>query len=76
MFNNFINSLSTDVLPNKIDLFINYVTLGVYNHIREYNNVLKTLEENDILKTLEELYVKPKNEIFTHHILTTYKQQP
>ena len=54
---------------NKLDTLVNFLSPMVYKYVAE----LTTYEE--AIAHLETLYVKPKNEIFARHLLSTRKQQ-
>ena len=54
---------------NKLDILINYISASVYEYISEYPDYAAAVE------TLDTLFVVPKNEIFSRHLLATRKQQ-
>lgn len=56
--------------PGKLKLLINYVSPSVHSCIR------KCTSYSDAIKVLEAVFVKPPNEIFVKHKLTSRKQQP
>ena len=67
-FTNFVDAISVDLQPNKLNILINYLDPFVYEYISEcdtYN------EEVGLLKS-----VKKKNVIFARHLLATRKQKP
>ena len=68
-FNNFIGSLSEENQNNKQELLINYVSPTVYEFISE------SATYEDSIKILNDLYDKPKNIIFSRHLLATCKQE-
>ena len=54
----------------KLKLLTNFVSHNIYEFISECEKY------EDAKKILEDLYVKPSNEIFSRHMLSTRKQQP
>ncbi|KAK4312025.1 hypothetical protein Pmani_016518 [Petrolisthes manimaculis] len=68
-FSNFLSSLGTGA-PDKLHLLTNYVAPSVYTHIRDCTTY------DEAIKTLQTVFVKPVNEIFARHQLSTRKQQP
>ena len=54
---------------NKLDVLINYVSPKVYHYIAECEMY------NSAISVLESLYVKQKNDMFAHHLLTTCEQE-
>lgn len=69
-FSNFTETLSADQTTDRLKLLINHVGPTVYGHISECT----TYEE--AISVLKSVYVKPSNEIFARHQLSTRKQQP
>lgn len=67
-FNTFITKAETTE-RDKLDILINYVAPTVYEYIAE----CKTFDS--AISTLERIYVKPKNEVFARHLLSTCKQE-
>ena len=66
-FETFLDCLTE---PNKHGLLINFVSPTIYESIAETTNY------EDAMKILVNIYIKPKNEIFARHILSTCKQDP
>ena len=67
-FTNFLTSIAEHEL-NSLNVFINYVSSEVFEHIADCTDYDSALE------TLEFLYITPKNEIFARHLLATRRQQ-
>ncbi|XP_050503533.1 uncharacterized protein LOC126882603 [Diabrotica virgifera virgifera] len=68
-FENFISSVVDVSEEDKFKLLVNYVSNNIYELISDCR---KYSEAKSIL---EAVFVKPKNEIFSRHILMTKKQQ-
>ena len=66
-FDNFLASLPE---PQKLSILINFVSARIYEYISD----IDTFEE--AIEILEKTYVKPKNEVFARHVLSTTKQEP
>ena len=71
-FNNFISSiqLPDQQVPDKLLLLTNFLSPAVYDFISDATDFDSAI---DILKSL---YVKPANEVFARHVLSTTKQEP
>ena len=67
-FTAFINSIPGENI-NKLDILINFVSSSVYELIKECEDF------QDAIATLDKSYVKPKNIIFSRHLLATCKQE-
>ena len=67
-FENFLLAVA-DKNPDKLKTLINYVEPEVYDYISECTNY------ETALATLESIYIKPKNEIYSRHVLSTRVQQ-
>jgi hypothetical protein len=67
-FSNFVEQITSDKKSDKLHLLINFVSPSVYNFISE----AKSYEA--AIKTLENIYIKPKNTIFSRHQLYSRKQ--
>ncbi|XP_046863329.1 uncharacterized protein LOC124457082 [Xenia sp. Carnegie-2017] len=68
-FNNFIQECG-DKASNKHRTLINYVSHSVYDYIEDCQDFDSSIE------ALNNLYIKPPNEIFAHHLLATRRQKP
>ena len=68
-FQNFVSAIKVH-RSQKLNILINYIGPSVYEYISECSDYDTAIE------TLEQLYVKPKNEVFARHILTTRRQGP
>ena len=58
-----------DCEVNKLDALVNFLSPAVYKYVADFITYENTLQH------LEGLYVKPKNEVFARHLLSTRKQQ-
>ena len=62
------------VLPqrdlDKLSVLANYVSPSIFQHIEDCTDY------GAVVGILQALFVKPQNEIFARHILTTIYQQP
>ena len=67
-FENFLSAISEDF--DRKNLLVNFVAPHVYEYIAECESF------DDAIQVLRNLYVKPKNEIFSRHVLATRRQQP
>ena len=67
-FENFVSSFDDVTEESKLQLLINHVSFSVFQLISE----CKTYQ--DALVLLESLYVRPKNEVYARHVLSTKKQ--
>lgn len=67
-FKNFLEAIQTHK-PDKLKTLINYLGPRVYEFIADCE------EYEAAISTLEKMYVKPKNEVFARHLLSTRKQQ-
>ena len=56
--------------PSKLDLLINFLSPTLYDFIAD------STEYNAAIDILKNIYVKPANEIFARHVLSTTKQEP
>ena len=65
-FKNFLEAIQSHS-PNKLNTLINYIAPRVYEYIADCQ------EYDTAIQTLEQLYVKPKNEVFARHLLSTRK---
>lgn len=54
----------------KLNVLVNFISSDVYEYIAECNDFTTAIT------TLETMYIVPKNEIFSRHLLATRKQQP
>ena len=72
-FENFLNTLNTSQTSlddgTKLSILINYVAPSIYEYISECQTYACAV------KTLKDLYIKPKSEVFSRHMLQTRKQQ-
>ena len=76
-FENFLTTLSTGTAAapvpindaTKLSILINHVAPSIYEFVSECTTYA------DAVKTLKEIYVKPKSEVFSRHLLQTRKQQ-
>lgn len=68
-FKNFLEAAKVEEDKDKLNLLINYVSPAIF----EYINECVTYE--DAINILKNIYVKPKNEIFARHSLSSRKQQ-
>ena len=66
-FNNFLSSMES-LNPDKLMMLANHISPSVYKSISEYASY------EDAIDALEKLYIKPKNEVFARHLLSTAKQ--
>ena len=64
----FKNFLSTLTDPNKLMMLVNFVTPTIYEVIAEVQNY------EEAITTLDSVYIKPKNEVFARHMLSSCKQ--
>lgn len=69
-FNNFITSVDKLEDDGKLKLLVNYVSHNNYEHISCCSSY------SEAIKILDSIFIKPKNEIFARHCLTSRKQQP
>ena len=67
-FEYFIEVLPQDGL-NKLKVLTNYVAPTVFEYISEYEDYATAIE------ALKKVYVKPTNEIFARHLLSSRKQK-
>ncbi|XP_045132103.1 uncharacterized protein LOC123518976 [Portunus trituberculatus] len=67
-FNNFLEAIASHK-PDKLKTLVNYVAPRVYEYIADSDDY------DSAITTLEKMYVKPKNEVFARHLLSTRKQQ-
>ncbi|XP_071577205.1 uncharacterized protein [Temnothorax nylanderi] len=67
-FSKFLNHIS-DASEESFQLLTNYVALNVYQYISESGTF------KDAIDTLESLYIKPRNEIYARHCLSTRRQR-
>ena len=65
-FDNFLASMED---PDKLKLLINFVSAVIFEFISDCNNY------DTATTTLESLYLPPKNELLSRHLLTTRCQQ-
>ena len=72
-FKNFLENNSSKEKPiedkHKLSLLVNFISHSVYEYIIE----AKTFD--DAIKILDSLYIKPTNEVFARHLLSSRKQQ-
>ena len=54
---------------NKLDALVNFLSPAVYKYVADFTTYESAIQH------LEGLYVKPKNEVFARHVLSTRKQQ-
>ena len=66
-FENFMSVLPQESL-DKLAVLANFVSPSIFQHIEE------CIEYTVALETLQNLFVKPRNEIFARHLLSTRKQ--
>jgi hypothetical protein len=64
-FKNFMKTIQTE---DKLDILINYLSLSVFDFIADIESFDSAIE------ILENLFVKPKNELFSRHQLASCKQ--
>ena len=69
MFQNFLAVLPPDGI-DRLGIFTNYLSPMVYQYVEDCRDYPAAIE------TLQALYVKPTNETYAFHILTTRRQQP
>lgn len=70
-FSNFLTEEGPEVPDSmKLKLLINHLGPSIFAFIRES----KTFD--DATRRLNEVYIKPKNEIYTRHVLSTRRQLP
>ena len=67
-FENFLTVLPQEGL-DKLSVLTNYVSPKIFGYIEECT------EYDRAIVVLNELFVKPKNEVFAHHVLDTRSQQ-
>ena len=67
-FYNFVSTVDDNSI--KLNLLINHIEPNVYEFISECDDF------EQATSILESIYLKPKNEIFARHILSTRKQKP
>ena len=63
-FENFISAITTQKI-DKFALLTNYVASSLYEYIADCDMYESTIA------VLKKLYVKPQNEIYARHVLTT-----
>ena len=68
-FQNFLAVLPPDGL-DRLGFLTNHLSPKVYRYVEDCRDYSAAIE------TLQALYVKPTNEIYACHILTTRRQQP
>ena len=77
-FQNFIDSVTSTIEENenaearqrdKRRLLINFLSPAIYPYVEDSNTY------DEAIQTLKNLYVKPKNKIFSRHVLATRGQQ-
>ena len=68
-FSNFINALpGVENTLNKLDVLTAHLTAPLYKLIQEETTYERAIE------TLQKIFVKPRNEIYTRHLLVTARQ--
>ena len=67
-FNNFLGTLG-DQNADKLSILTNFVSPTVYELIADENNYDRAIE------ILNDHFIKPKNEVFARHLLSTCKQE-
>lgn len=67
MFKNFLEAIEPHK-PDKLKTLVNYIVPRVYEYIADCDDY------DSAITTLEKMYVKPKNEVFARHLLSTRKQ--
>ena len=67
-FNNFLEAIEPHK-PDKLKTLVSYIVPRVYEYIADCDDY------DSAITTLEKIYVKPKNEVFARHLLSTRKQQ-
>ena len=67
-FKNFLKAIEPHK-PDKLQTLVNYIAPRVFEYIADCDVY------ESAISTLEKLYVKPKNEVFARHLLSTRKQQ-
>ena len=68
-FENFMAVLHREGL-DKLAVLSNFVSPSIFQHIEDCTDYETSIE------TLQALFIKPKNEVFARHLLTTRKQNP
>lgn len=68
-FKNFLEAVESHK-PDRLKTLINYIAPRVYEYVAD------CVDYDSAITTLEKMYVKPKNEVFARHLLSTRKQQP
>lgn len=70
-FENFVGSLQLNLEGlDKLATLFNFIGPSIYEYIAECTSYETAID------TLKSIYVKPKNEIFARHVLSTSKQEP
>lgn len=70
-FKNFLSEQGSDLTDSMmLKLLINHLSPAVFAHVRGCD------EYNAALKLLDSVYIKPKNEVHSRHVLSSRKQQP
>lgn len=67
-FSSFLNAIELHE-PNKLNTLINHIDPSIYEYIAECD------EYEVAIEILRNMYVKPKNEIFARHLLSSRRQQ-
>ena len=67
-FENFLEQVKVTEDKPRLAILLNYIAPNIYEYISEETTYLGAV------KVLKDLYVKPKSEIFSRHVLQTRKQ--
>ena len=68
-FENYLAGLKVTDAAVKLQILTNFVSPEVYEFISEQDDYPSAID------ALEELYVKPKSDVFSRHLLQTRKQE-
>ena len=70
-FRNYLTAVQqTNENVNQLNVLTNFVSATVYSYIGDCPNF------DEALETLRKIYIKPQNEIFARHVLSTREQHP
>ena len=68
-FENYLSALAVTDNDSKLQILTNFVSPEIFEDISEQTSY------SEALSSLQDLYVKPKSEVFSRHLLQTRKQE-